>query len=192
VTVLLGIFVGYLYAAALVDQGRAAAIDDSDPAGWRETGLYRLRFEGVRTCAQPASAATINGGPAAKVWMGFQVQAVARVNELYVTARDFSLERGGIIVQARHVNTPLLARCLPLLQRRQLRANQSARGFVLFEVPARFRDAGADLVLAYRPTRWGGAPRAEFRLQPCLDSCSGADRAEVAGPRSNSGDRKKP
>src|SRR4030095_9634512 len=89
---------------------------------------------------------------------------------LFITARDFSLERGGIILQARHIDPPELARCTPLLVPKQLTPKQTVRGFVLFELPASFT-TGDPLVLAFRPTRWGGSARAEFRVPTCFDNC---------------------
>jgi hypothetical protein len=149
---------------------------DGPPGEQIDTGQYQLRFEEIRTCAPPAAPA-VPGKPATqRIWVGAAIQARARVNELYVTARDFSLERGGVIVQARHVDPPALARCQPLLPAKQLSLRQSARGFVLFELPPSFRTGSEPLVLAYRPTRWGGGARVEFRIQPCLDSCPKAKR----------------
>jgi hypothetical protein len=156
--------------AALVLAAPARA-GDGTPGEQQDTGQYELRLEEIRTCASPAPPA-VPGKPAtARTWVGAAIQARARVNELYVSARDFSLERGGVVVQAHYVDPPALPRCQPLLLAKQLTVRQSARGFVLFELPPSFRTGSEPLVLAYRPTRWGGAARVEFRIQPCLDSC---------------------
>jgi hypothetical protein len=137
-----------------------------------DTGQYELRVDEIRSC-DPGSGAATN--PAAKpatrrIWVGASVQVKSKVNELFITARDFSLERDGIILQARHVDPPELARCKPLLAAKQLTPKQTVRGFVLFELPASFT-TGDPLVLAFRPTRWGGASRAEFRIPTCFDNC---------------------
>jgi hypothetical protein len=123
-----------------------------------ETPLFELRLEEIRSCGDGS-------------WLGVAVRARAKSNEMFVTARDFSLEKGGVILQGRHVDPPRLPRCSPLLSPKELRANQSLRGFVLFEVPASFRRGDVPLVLAYHPTRWGGARRVEFRVPACLDTC---------------------
>ena len=140
-----------------------------------ETGLYKLRFEQIRACnPSPRAAAT------ARVWMGVEIRALAKVSELFVTPRDFALEREGIILPARHVHPPNLRGCSPLLPAAQLRAQQSVRGFVLFEVPARFRTGDVPIVLSYRPTRWGGAGRVELRIPACLDVCPKDEARERA------------
>jgi hypothetical protein len=162
-----------MFAVVLVALTAATAGDAGPPAA-RETGLYRLQLAALRTCDQPAAMAA-DARPG-RTWMGFEVRAVAKVDELFVTARDFSLEMGGIVVQARHVDPPLLGGCQPLLPHKQLRARQNLRGFVLFEVPARLRTGDAPVRFVYRPTRWGGGPRVEFPLAPCLGSCAGGSR----------------
>jgi hypothetical protein len=106
------------------------------------------------------------------VWVAAEAHVRTKDRELFVTARDFSLERGGIILQARHVELPLLPHCLPLLQPSRLRARQSVRGYVLFDLPVAWTAASEPLLLVYRPTRWGGAQRIESRISPCLDACA--------------------
>jgi hypothetical protein len=138
----------------------------SDPNGaWLEGARYGLRIEGVRGCAAGPRP------PSGKMWVGAEAHVRTKDEGLFVTARDFSLQRGGVILQARYVELPLLQRCLPLLQPSRLRARQSARGFVLFELPVAWTAAREPFVLVYRPTRWGGAQRIEARIAPCLDAC---------------------
>jgi len=141
-----------------------------------ETAHYELFFDGIKKCDPTADSST-----AGRVWMGAAIRARAKVNEFFVTAQDFTLEKGGIAVTARHVNPPGLPNCLPLLQPASLRAKQTARGFVLFEVPARLRTKDAPLTLAYRPRRWGGARRVEFVIPPCLDACDAPVADEKSG-----------
>jgi hypothetical protein len=79
---------------------------------------------------------------------------------------------------------------MPLLLMKQMRPNQIARGFAVFDVPERFRKDGTDpFVLAYRPTRWGGAKRIELKIPSCLDACpstkkisEGAEKKERHSP----------
>jgi hypothetical protein len=146
--------------------GPVGAAPPEEP-GWAETALFSLRFEEIRTCTPSAAQP-------GRIWMGAVVRARSKSNDLFVTARDFSLEKGGIILAGRHVDPPVLARCQPLFPARQLKARQSVRGFVLFEVPAAFRGGDKHLVLAYRPTRFGGGPRVEFPIPACLDACGDA------------------
>jgi len=152
---------------------------------WAMTGSYKIVLDEIVPCAPAAAAAAETAGPdsagaTARSWVGALVRVGALVNEFVLSPRDFTLERHGVIIQATYVNQPSLPACLPLLPVKQLRANQIARGFALFDVPARFRNQSTDpFVLAYRPTRWGGAKRTEFEVPPCLDACaskkSGAD-----------------
>jgi hypothetical protein len=125
----------------------------------------------VETALFELSVGEIHGCGEGRAWMGVAVRARAKADELFLTPRDFTLERGGVIVASRHVGPPTLPRCLPLLPAKQLRAKESVRGFVLFEVPAAFRGGDVPVVLAYRPTRWGGARRVELPLPSCLDTC---------------------
>jgi hypothetical protein len=161
----------------------ALAVPSSDPPATRsaETALFTIDLEELRVCEPPASGPAPSAKPPVKVWMGFAIRARARTDELFLTPRDFTLEKGGVILQARHVDLPRLPRCAPLLKPTAMRARHAARGFVLFEVPASFRDLAADappLILAFRPTRWGGARRVELPVPACLDACP---RAPAAG-----------
>jgi hypothetical protein len=149
----------------LVARARAAPPSDAG-AEWLEGAHYGLRVEGVRTCAAGQRAA------AGRVWVAAEAHVRTKDRDLFVTARDFTLERGGIILQARHVELPLLPHCLPLLQPSRLRARQSVRGYVLFEMPAAWTAARDPLVLVYKPTEWGGTHRIESRISPCLDACA--------------------
>ena len=154
-------------APGAVDGGQDAAADAIPAAsGHVETTLYDLFFEGIRKCSATDSAAN------STVWMGAAIRVRARVSELFITPQDFTLEQGGVIINARHVNTPTLPGCLPLLRPTQLRGKQSVNGYVLFEVPARFRNGSAPVTLAHRATRWGGAKRVVFVIPPCLDVCN--------------------
>ena len=152
------------------------------PAGTRmlESGLLTISLEKVAACPPPAGDAPgAAAAPAGKTWVGFSVRTRSKAEELFITPRDFTLEKGGVILQPRHIDPPKLESCTPLLKPTQLRPKQGLAGFVLFEVPNGFRTAAAaaaagdpPLVLAFKPTRWGGAKRLEFVLPGCLDTCT--------------------
>ena len=187
-------------------EGESKSGDDAGTARedeWIEGGSYRFRLEELRRCdtgaappapgpagqplapdgGTPSGASDWGGGTS---WVGARVRVIARVNETIVSPRDLTLERGGVILQAKYVNPPVLRGCVPLLQQQQLRADQSVRGFALFEVPAHFRSAGAaPILLAYHPTRWGGARRVEIKLAPCFDACAAREPKQdnSASPR---------
>lgn len=140
------------------------AVDDGEGDGWIETARYGLRLSGAKGCGpRPASG---------RMWVGVDARVRTKDGDLFVTARDFSLENGGVILLPRHIDRPLLPGCFPLLSPSALRAKQSVRGFVLFEMPVAWTSGRDPIVLAYRPTRWGGARRIEARIPPCLDACA--------------------
>jgi hypothetical protein len=146
------------------------------------TATYDLTFERLYRCGSAAAGGATSRGGGEKIWIGAAVAAYAKTKNFFLNARDFTLEKGGLVLEARHVNPPALPRCLPLLQPRQLDASKTARGFVLFEVPAHLKADGVPLVLAYRPTRFGGARRVEFRIPACFDECP--ESAVAAAPKS--------
>jgi hypothetical protein len=153
-------------AASLV--ARAARADEG---GWIEAAKYGLRVDDVKSCGVGARPTT-----AGRVWVGVSTRLKTKEGALFVSARDFSLERGGVIIGARHVDAPVLPRCLPVLAATSLRAQQSVGGFVLFEIPTAWTTERTSLVLAYRPTRWGGAQRIEARISSCFDTCADTPR----------------
>jgi hypothetical protein len=145
----------------------AAAPAAKPPDQKAESHRYDVQLDQAVRC-QPA-AASANGD---RIWVGFAVRVRSKTKGLFVTARDFSLEKQGIVLQPRHVNPPLLEGCLPLLRGKPMDANtEPNQGFVLFEVPARFRNDDVPMTLAYQPTRWGGAARVELSVPSCLDRC---------------------
>jgi hypothetical protein len=137
-------------------------------APWTESARYAVRLGEIKTCTTAATTTTSAPG---RVWVGIDAQVKANDDKLFVTARDFSLVSAGMILDARHVNPPLLPGCLPLLAPTQLSPKATTHGFVLFEMPASWKSSREALVLAYRPTRWGGARRLEIRIPRCLDAC---------------------
>jgi hypothetical protein len=96
----------------------------------------------------------------------------AKLPGVFVSARDLELHRGGVILSATFVNPPPLPGCRPPLASKRLKPGETISGFALFEVPRSFRVRTDDpIVLSYRPTRWGGARRAEVPIPECLDAC---------------------
>lgn len=168
----------------ILDASSDAATGDVRPAGHIETSLYELSFDGMKRCSTG-----VDPGASRATWVGAAIRVKAKLSELFVTPGDFTLEQGGIIVAARHVNAPNLPGCMPLLLATQLRGGQSLRGFVLFEVPARFRKTDAPIILAHRPTRWGGARRVEFPIPSCLDVCADSSAAEKSAKTSRTRSR---
>jgi hypothetical protein len=139
------------------------------PGAWAESKLYKFRMERIESCGE---------GPAGKLkgatsWVGAFFTVVAKEPKVYVTARDLELRRGGVILSATFAEPPALPGCKPLLAARRLRPGETISGFAVFEVPRSFRVKTEDpIVFSYRPTRWGGARRAEVPIPECFDACA--------------------
>jgi len=148
---------------------------------WSENRMYNFRLERVAACgeaaptlgpAQPPAAGAVTKLRGESSWVGALFSVQAKDPKVFVTPRDVELRRGGVILNARHINQPLLADCTPLLTAKLLRAGESVSGFALFEVPKTFRTKTDDpIVLSYRPTRWGGARKVDVPIRECLDAC---------------------
>ena len=93
--------------------------------------------------------------------LALSVDVFAKYDELLVASRDVKLESAGIILDS-EINPTVDARCGALLRPRQLKQGQIASGVVLFSVPPEFDTRS--VVVSYRATRWGGAPRLEVTL----------------------------
>jgi hypothetical protein len=167
----------------------APEVPDAGPGkegDWIVAGAYRFRLDELRRCggAPAVGPDAAAAPPAPRTWVGARVDIGARGDALMVTPRDVTLERGGVILQAIYVNPPTLSGCLPALPIKQVRGEESAHGFALFDVPEGFRKNGTGpFTLAYRPTRWGGAKRAEIEIPPCLDLCTNSEKAAPPPPR---------
>jgi hypothetical protein len=159
--------------------GASAATDEGDgpvtperpvaPGEWSENKRYKFRLERIEACGT-GSPRTLRGDV---TWIGAFFTVEAKEPELFVTVRDLELRRGGVILNAAFAEPPDLPGCKPLLVPKRLRVGETLSGFALFEVPRNFRVATRDpIVISYRPTRWGGARRADVPVPECLDACS--------------------
>ncbi|MBC8133970.1 MAG: hypothetical protein H7X95_13380, partial [Deltaproteobacteria bacterium] len=175
------------------DAGLTDAGDPAPPAAtgdWIETVLYKFKAGDAVACQPRADAGTAGGSGTADAgavadggggqrqvsgkktdWIAFFIEIQARKNESFVSPRDVTLRRGGIILDPRFHQPPTFPRCSPLMQQKLLRAGELLRGHVLFEIPPSFRAAPGPTTLTYRPTRWGGAPRAQLQIPDCLEAC---------------------
>lgn len=141
------------------------------PGQWSESKLYRFRVERIESCG-PAPTGTPSRFKGETSWVGVFFTVEAKEPEVYVSPRDIELRRGGVILSSSHAPPPTLPDCKPTLTAKRLRPGESVAGFALFEVPGSFRKRTDDpIVISYRPTRWGGARRAEVPIPECLDAC---------------------
>lgn len=152
-----------------------------------EGNRFQLQLVQLARCQPPAGPADPH-----RSWVGVSVEVRSKTRGLFVTPRDFSLEKQGIVLAPRHINPPLLQRCLPLLRPKQIDAGQEPlRGFVLFEVPTRLRQDDKPLTLAYRPTIWGGAQRLEITIPACLDECDSPRTSGAQAPGNSGAENKR-
>jgi len=158
-------------AAAAVGE---AAADEPTSGEWQENPTYKFRLDGFKRCGGA------DGGQPS--WLGFSVEVATKVGPLFVSPRDVSLARGGVVLEPSYLDQKPLPNCSPLLPQRQLRPGQSVRGVVLFEIPPSFKAASGPIELGYRPTRWGGAPHVEVKIPSCLDACADVAVEKPRGP----------
>jgi hypothetical protein len=153
----------------------AAPSDD-----WIETPSYKFKFGGIKRCTTAAAGEGSAAG--AFPTLGFTVEVAPKQGQIFVSPRDVALERGGIILEAKYLDQKPVHDCTPLLPQRQIRVGQSVRGTVMFDIPPSFSSGSGPIKLSYRPTRWGGAPRVEVKIEPCLDACSPSPAGKERSP----------
>jgi hypothetical protein len=143
--------------------------------GWVDTFSYRLKATRFQPCPKGSRPAPADVEPTSLL-LGVVVQVRAKYDELLVASRDFTLEKGGVILSTEIDPEPCGS--TPLLRPRQLKNGQVASGVVVFRVPEGAFVPGA--TLAYRATRWGGAPRAALLVPACWPNCPNQPVAERA------------
>lgn len=152
-------------SASASSRGSDAVDSDAGMGQWAESSAYKFKLTKIERCAdpEPSRGTSIDAGSGEQlIRVGVSVQIFAKYDELFAAPRDVTLEKGGVIIQS-VVNPKPSAGCSPLLEPKTLRHDQVAGGFVVFEVPDEsYLRAG---IVAFQPTRWGGAPRVEVKLQ---------------------------
>jgi hypothetical protein len=117
--------------------------------------------------------------------LAFEIRIVVGQREVFASPRDVTLESGGVILQSENHAAPVGKSCGPQWTPQRLSPRRTLRGVLLFAVPPDFGTSGKDPILAYRPTRWGGAGRLEVRVPACLDRCTAPPAGKhEAGARS--------
>jgi len=150
--------------------------DDHQDAGtaelgsWLEGNGFRFRVDAIRSCGQQL----VQGARSASLQLlAFEIRIVVGQKEVFASPRDVTLESGGVILQPEIHPSSVGKSCgPPQWTAQRLLPRRSLRGVLMFAVPPDFSASGKDLILAYRPTRWGGAGRLQVRVPACLDRCA--------------------
>lgn len=132
---------------------------DQSVGKWVESSAFKFRVKSVLRCADPAPGEIVPEDR--KVRVGAVVEVFSKYDNLFVTPRDVTLEKNGVILSSERSAKPS-AECKPLLEPQHLQHDQTRGGVVVFQVPDEsFLEDG---VVAFKPTRWGGAPRVEIKV----------------------------
>jgi hypothetical protein len=154
------------------DQAAAGDHPGSGPAqlgSWLEGSGFRFRVDAIRDCGQQLA----RGARSASLHLlAFEIRIVVGEKEVFASPRDVTLESGGVILQPENYAAPVGKSCGPQWTPQRLSPHRTLRGLLPFAVPPDFGASGKDPILAYRPTRWGGAGRLEVRVPACLDRCT--------------------
>jgi hypothetical protein len=129
------------------------------PAGaWASADLYDISLDAVKYCVKLPADRDAGDAGADSVWVGANVRIKAKTEELFVAPSHAHLQDGGILFNP-YVGAPIEG-CAPPLRAIALRRGQVASGFLTFELPSRRNN----LVLSFRPARWGGAGAVRIAL----------------------------
>ena len=125
-----------------------------------ESSAYKFRVDTVVRCADPAPTETVPEDR--KVRVAAKVGVFSKYDEFFLSAQDVMLEKDGVIINSeRKVKTG--PECAPLLEQKRMKHDETAVGFVVFQVPDESFVRGS--LVAFEPTRWGGAPRTEIKVE---------------------------
>jgi hypothetical protein len=124
-----------------------------------ETTAYKFRVTRVERCADAPAGEKVP--PDRPVRLGVNVDVFSKYDAFFLSARDITLEKAGVVIESEMSPKPS-AGCSSLLPTKHLAHDQSERGVAVFQVPDEAFARGG--VVAYKPTRWGGAPRVEIKV----------------------------
>jgi hypothetical protein len=127
---------------------------------WIETSAYKFRVNGVVRCADPSPSEKVPEDRPVRV--AVKVDIFSRYDEFLAQGKDVELEKDGVIIDAERQAKPG-PECSPLLEHKRMKHDETHGGFVVFQVPDEAFVRGG--TVAYMPTRWGSAPKAEVKLE---------------------------
>jgi hypothetical protein len=136
---------------------------DPRAGNWIETSAYKFKVNGVVRCADPSPTEKVPEDR--RVRVALRVDIFSKYDEFLVQPKYVELEKDGVVIDSeKQVKTG--PECSPLLEQKRLKHDETLGGFVVFQVPDEAFVRGG--TVAYMPTRWGGAPRAEVKLDAKL------------------------
>jgi hypothetical protein len=124
-----------------------------------ETSAYKFKVHHVVRCADPPPTEQVPEDR--RVRVAAKVEVFSKYDAFFVSGKDVELEKDGVLIQSERQVKPS-AECAPLLEQKRLQHDETATGYVVFQVPDEAFVRGASV--EFEPTRWGGAPRAEIPI----------------------------
>jgi hypothetical protein len=124
-----------------------------------ETSAYKFKVHHVVRCADPAATEKVPDDR--RVRVAAKVEVLSKYDAFWVAGKDMELKKDGVIIDSERQVKPS-SECLPLLEQKRLAHDETLTGYVVFQVPDEAFVRGA--VVAFEPTRWGSAPRAEIPI----------------------------
>jgi len=132
---------------------------DLRAGNWIETSAYKFKVNGVVRCADPGPTEKVPEDRPVRV--AVKVDIFSKYDEFLAQGKDVELEKDGVVLDSeRQVKTG--PECSPLLEHKRMKHDETLSGFVVFQVPDEAFVRGG--TVAYMPTRWGSAPKAEVKL----------------------------
>jgi hypothetical protein len=132
---------------------------DHSVGKWVESSAFKFKVTDVVRCADPAPGEAVPEDR--KVRVGAFVQVFSKYDQFFLAPRDVTLEKGGVILNSEREAKPG-PECKPMLEPTRMTHDQTHGGVVIFQVPD--ESFLKDAVVAFKPTRWGGAPRVEIKV----------------------------
>lgn len=132
---------------------------DAGVGAFVDTSAYKFKVDGVVRCTDPRPDEKVPADR--RVRVAAKVAILSKYDSFFLSARDVTLEKGGVVIESEPAPKTSGA-CAPLLEPKRLAHDETATGYVVFQVPDETFVQGG--VVAFQPTRWGGAPRTEIKL----------------------------
>ncbi len=134
-----------------------------EPGQWIDSASYKFKISSLAECGKVEAAGDAAPPPDDRpLRVGVGVHVLAKYDGLFVSGRDVTFEKNGVIVNS-EIDAKSSAGCTGLLRPKTLQHDQTTGGVVIFQLPDEaFARSG---IVAFQPTRWGGAPRVEVKAR---------------------------